>query len=90
MNKFAFNHDAEDLPLSLGIDEHRSKEIIKTVRIKHIEASNSVELFEECFNAVSPKDKVEAMYLGYVIAKVLEISSTQSGGIMQLLSMLGK
>jgi len=90
MNKFAFNHDEENLPLCMGIEEHRSDEIIKAARVQHIEAANVLELFEATINIVNPKDKVEAMYLGYVVAKVLELNRSQSGGIMQLLSMLGK
>ena len=36
MDKFAFNHDGENLAIALGIGDDRADQIIKIARIAHI------------------------------------------------------
>lgn len=74
MDKFAFNHDGENLSIALGIGNERADQIIKICRIAHINGRSSLDMFEETINNVDPQNYVEAMFAGYCIAKVLEMS----------------
>lgn len=83
MDKFAFNHDGENLPIALGIGNERADQIIKICRIAHINGRSSLDMFEETINNVDPQNYVEAMFAGYCIAKVLEMSVGNGiGGIL--------
>ena len=55
MDKFAFNHDEENLAIALGIGDDRADQIIKIARIAHINSKNNLDMFEETINQVDPK-----------------------------------
>ena len=82
MDKFAFNHDGENLAIALGIGDDRADQIIKIARIADINSKDTLEMFEETINEVDPKNYVEALFAGYCIAKVLEVSGSGMGSVL--------
>lgn len=82
MNKFAFNHGGENLAIALGIGDERADQIIKICLIAHINSKNNLDMFEETINEVDPKNYVEAVFAGYCIAKVLEVSGSSMGSVL--------
>ena len=82
MDKFAFNHDGENLAIALGIGDERADQIIKICRIAHINGKSNLDMFEETINEVDPKNYVEAVFAGYCIAKVLEVSGSSMGSVL--------
>lgn len=84
MDKFAFNHDGENLPIGMGIGDERANQIIKICRIAHINGKGILEMFEETINEVNPQNYVEAMFAGYCVAKVFQHSG--SGGMGSVLA----
>lgn len=82
MDKFAFNHDGENLAIALGIGDERADQIIKICLIAHINSKSNLDMFEETINEVDPKNYVEAVFAGYCIAKVLEVSGSSMGSVL--------
>ena len=82
MDKFAFNHDGENLAIALGIGDERADQIIKICRIAHINGKCNLDMFEETINEVDPQNYVEAVFAGYCIAKVLEVSGSSMGSVL--------
>ena len=72
MEKYAFNHDTNELTTAMGISEERFDEIVKTIRHAQIDGDNVLETIEITLNKLDPKNIVEAMFIGYSIAKCID------------------
>jgi len=72
MEKYAFNHDTNELTTAMGISEERFDEIVKAIRHAQVDGDNVLDTIEITLNKLDPKDIVEAMFIGYSIAKCYE------------------
>lgn len=75
MSKYAFNHETDQLTVALGISEKRFDEIVRSIRHAKIDSNNVLELVELSMNALQPKNEVEAMFIGFSIAKIEEVEN---------------
>lgn len=76
MNKYAFNHEAEQMPEGLGIQEDRFDQLNEAARDAVLRAlvyddaiNNTLKMFECAINKALPKGEVEAMMFGYMLGK---------------------
>lgn len=70
--KIAFNHDAANMPVAMGIADERADEIIAAVRHADIDSKDSVDFAEMAMNYSKPTTAVEAFFVGYVMGRIAE------------------
>ena len=75
-SKYAFNHDAANVPECLGIPEGRFQKLQEAARFAVLSAlvtdpeiNNNAQMLELAINRVAPLTEVEAIILGYMTGK---------------------
>lgn len=75
-SKYAFNHDAANVPECLGIPEGRFQKLQEAARFAVLSAvvtdpeiNNNMEMLELAINSVAPLTEVEALALGYMAGR---------------------
>ena len=72
--KYKFNHEAEEMPETVGITDERWDEIANTINgivddYSETEDIDAGILLESSLNKIDPESIVEAAIIGYIIAK---------------------
>ena len=70
--KIAFNHEATNMPIAMGITDERADEIITAVHHANVDSKDSAEFAEMAMYYSKPTTPVEAFFVGYVMGRIAE------------------